>query len=105
MTDSIHLQKLQLLIKEEFDRRGLNGATCSEIAAALGMPRDSVSPRLRKMENAGLIRATLEQRRTLAKGRFQTVWAAAWVPVTKWEKERGLSPWLARDMMQGKEKA
>jgi predicted transcriptional regulator len=51
----------------------MKDATCGEIALHMNIPRDSLSPRMRTLEKAGLIVAT-EERRTLPGGRPQIVW-------------------------------
>lgn len=66
------LSKLQNDIVSTLRLHG-NGLTCGELAIFLGKPRDSISPRMRTLENHNRIRAT-ELRRSLPKGRPQIVW-------------------------------
>lgn len=65
--------RLQNLILGYLQVRGGYGATCGEISSTTMIPRDSLSPRMRTLEQAGLIVAT-EERRTLPGGRPQIVW-------------------------------
>jgi predicted ArsR family transcriptional regulator len=66
-------EKLQKVILYYLLQLGATGATCGEIALNVGLPRDSLSPRMRTLEKAGLIVAT-EERRILSGGRPQIVW-------------------------------
>jgi DNA-binding MarR family transcriptional regulator len=59
-----------------------NGATNSEIARALGLPRDSVSPRVAELRHAGLIIAA-GKRCDPGSRRAQLVW----VPMDKGKRE------------------
>lgn len=54
-------------------RSRAHGGTSGEIADTLGIGRDSVSPRMKKLEDANLVVRTTERRER------QTVWKAALV--------------------------
>ena len=52
-----------------------SGGTSTEIAGGLGLPRDSISPRIPRLREKGLAIAT-DERRPGPSGRNQIVWRA-----------------------------
>lgn len=72
---SVDVNAREKLVYEWLRANGLFGATAEEIAAGLGLERDSVSPRLKPMEKKGLVTATA-QRRPGKSGKNQRVWIA-----------------------------
>lgn len=63
-------QKLALEVLAAL-RKMPKGGTCREIAKAIGVERDSVSPRMKSLETAKLVERTSERREK------QTVWRIA----------------------------
>jgi predicted ArsR family transcriptional regulator len=73
--EAVNLNRLQNAILGFLDGAGFRGATCGEMAQALGIPRDSLSPRMRTLEAYHLVIETAI-RRKLPGGRPQIVWLA-----------------------------
>lgn len=70
---SFNVSRLQRLVFEIIAAAGFFGATSCEIAAALGLVRDSVSPRIKPLRQKGLVFTTGETR-TNPSGRRGLVW-------------------------------
>ena len=56
-------------------RSSYAGATTGEMSIALGIPRDTLSPRMRTLEKMGMVMET-DEVRALPGGRSQIVWKA-----------------------------
>ena len=72
---SVDVERLQSEILYFLAARNNLGATASELAQLIGVPRDSISPRLKPLESLGRI-ARSGTRKQLS-GRSQTVWHLA----------------------------
>jgi len=59
---TVDLAPLQEAVVSVLDRRGVTGATTLEIANSTGLPRVSVSPRMKPLEGAGLVFRTSRRR-------------------------------------------
>lgn len=71
---AVNVGALESLVLRRLHQWPLNGMTCSEIAAEEKMQRDSISPRMRRLVEAGLVSDSGDKRVPRTGGRKQIVW-------------------------------
>lgn len=72
---SVNALHLEGLVYEWLSSQGLRGGTSEEIGRALGLPRDTISPRIAPLRRKGLVYDS-SSRRQGHSGRKQIVWVA-----------------------------
>lgn len=58
----VDVQGLEMLVLQKIERSLISGLTASDIAMLCDHPRDSISPRMKRLEEKGMITRTDEKR-------------------------------------------
>lgn len=74
MEDEGHATRLQRLIVDHLKKCGARGATTGEMAVDLGIPRDTLSPRMQTLVRKNRVVETNERRTAPGGTRMQIVW-------------------------------